>query len=481
MAAVAAVKKAIAQRQQQRKRSFLGSRWFWITSVVALSLVVLLRYTSWLSPKSSTLAASDPAAFERRFSPVNDEEREFFELERWLAEGGATIVPSLRLADPSMDTVRGVYTTERMDHGSSVMSIPPGRLITTDLCGNYPVGRAYLDRVRGDPDWIVQLAIVLLEEEKLKEKSRWWPYLRMLPKSLDYFPMFFPAEVHERELKGSQVLQTIAFRRQTYRNYYEQVRGAFPTWPVSFDEFVRGILLVNSRNFGIDLHGKETNALVPLADLLNHEMPPAPTTWQFDNRRDAFTVTVTASRGIGRGAAVHDSYGHRCNNRLFAGYGFTLEDNPANTAIVAGGMDIIGQLDAPSTTRFLSAMRSRAANQAKSAASREERLKAEIAGMEAAIKALDESLAAFPQTLQEDLDQNWPKRAQLPFNLRNCLVMRVGEKRVLHWLCDILREGLQVARDPNTTAASIRSRLNRANDATHFDYFLQRTILPLFN
>ena len=80
---------------------------------------------------------------------------------------------------------------------------------------------------------------------------------------------------------------------------------------------------VGSRCFFLgELHGE---ALVPLADLLNHAPQPN-TGWQLDARGD---FVLRAVRPLAAGAELHHNYGEISNARLLLNYGFTEADNPA--------------------------------------------------------------------------------------------------------------------------------------------------------
>jgi hypothetical protein len=81
---------------------------------------------------------------------------------------------------------------------------------------------------------------------------------------------------------------------------------------------------VASRNFGIAIGSVRTDALVPLADMLNHYRPRQ-TKWAYDNKRSAFLIhSLTTLRA---GQQVYDSYGKKCNSRFLLNYGFAVEHN----------------------------------------------------------------------------------------------------------------------------------------------------------
>ena len=48
-------------------------------------------------------------------------------------------------------------------------------------------------------------------------------------------------------------------------------------------------MLVCSRIFGIIIDGNKTDALVPLADMLNHNIPKM-TTWSYSDDKSAFVM-----------------------------------------------------------------------------------------------------------------------------------------------------------------------------------------------
>jgi hypothetical protein len=83
-------------------------------------------------------------------------------------------------------------------------------------------------------------------------------------------------------------------------------------------------MIVCSRNFGLQIDGRRTSALVPHADMLNHQRPRE-TKWAFDDDLDAFTITTLQS--IPASSQVFDSYGQKCNHRFLLNYGFAVEDN----------------------------------------------------------------------------------------------------------------------------------------------------------
>ncbi len=95
-------------------------------------------------------------------------------------------------------------------------------------------------------------------------------------------------------------------------------------------------MLISSRIFGISIKGVKTDALVPLADMLNHKQPRQ-TEWEFRDTVDAFIIE--SKEHITRGEQVFDSYGRKCNSRFLLNYGFIVENNDANEVPLTVALD----------------------------------------------------------------------------------------------------------------------------------------------
>jgi len=86
---------------------------------------------------------------------------------------------------------------------------------------------------------------------------------------------------------------------------------------------------VITRIFGLVIDGVKTDGLVPMADMLNHRRPRE-TKWTYDQNKRGFVIS--ALQHIKQDAEIFDSYGRKCNSRFFVNYGFSLEVNPDNEA-----------------------------------------------------------------------------------------------------------------------------------------------------
>uniref|UniRef100_A0A7S2VAL0 Rubisco LSMT substrate-binding domain-containing protein n=1 Tax=Entomoneis paludosa TaxID=265537 RepID=A0A7S2VAL0_9STRA len=137
-------------------------------------------------------------------------------------------------------------------------------------------------------------------------------------------PIFWTPE-ELQNLQGSYLLHQIADRNQAITEDYQTICSIAPLAQVcTLEEFKWARMCVCSRNFGLQIDGHRTSALVPHADMLNHYRPRE-TKWTFDEDRNAFTITTL--QHIPAGAQVYDSYGQKCNHRFLLNYGFAVEEN----------------------------------------------------------------------------------------------------------------------------------------------------------
>ena len=225
-------------------------------------------------------------------------------------------------------------------------------------------------------------------------------------------------------------------------------------------------LAVITRIFGFDINGEKHDGLVAMADMLNHKRPHE-TSWNFDDSKNSFVITTT--KRLLKGAQIFDSYGRKCNSRFFVNYGFALEKNEDNQAalhftLLPESVDPLRSIKATLVgarpRRFqipfdhreevttecmaylrvvhcdqkeLDIIRSRGPSDFKQVAPINVRNEASMLQHLAARAKL--VLNEFPTTLEEDI--KLLKDTSLTMNIRNCIVMRKGEKEVLHAYLDL--------------------------------------------
>lgn len=229
-------------------------------------------------------------------------------------------------SSPGDSEMRGVHARTRLPPNTVCVAIPRRCLITVEMGQQTPIGQAITrsDLDLDAPKHIFLMVYLLWDRKVNGSNSFFHPYYEILPQTLGNMPIFWsPQELDY--LAGSYLLQQIEDRNEAIADDYYAICQIAPLAKIcTLQEFKWARMCVCSRNFGLQIDGHRTSALVPHADMLNHYRPRE-TKWTFDEERQAFTITTLQS--IQAGAQVYDSYGQKCNHRFLLNYGFAVEDN----------------------------------------------------------------------------------------------------------------------------------------------------------
>jgi len=254
----------------------------------------------------------------------------FRTLINWLIQGGAKF-PKLFLKFYSAE-YRAIHAMARIEKDEDICYIPHDYIMTSDVAKGSEIGQKIIGSKVDLRSKHSYLASYLLQERELGAKSRWHVYISILPRKFETIPLFFD-EQQRQELVGSISLKKIDDRLESLRLEYEALCGAVPEYTrFSLNDFIWARLVVITRIFGLVIDDVKTDGLVPMADMLNHRRPRE-TKWTYSQKRRGFLIT--ALQGIGENAEIFDSYGRKCNSRFFVNYGFSLEFNLDNEALMS--------------------------------------------------------------------------------------------------------------------------------------------------
>jgi histone-lysine N-methyltransferase SETD3 len=336
----------------------------------------------------------------------------------WLGAGGASLSALELRAYDGME--RGAHTRSGVRSGDTVLEVPESHLITLELARASEIGcRIEASGLR--PERTHSWLAAFLLQERHREGSFWEPYLDTLPAAFPHVPIFFQPE-QLAWLRGSHALELVQRRREALVQEYRRLSAIPELRRFPLSEFVWASTCVVTRVFGISVDGVKTSALVPMADMLNHRLPRQ-TRWLFDASLRSFVIT--AAEDIGTGEPVQDSYGAKSNGRYLLSYGFCVPDNPEDTALLR-----LPALDAPRSFVVTADLKT---ERARDMLTWLYQTHGTGQGLRVLAAACREALARFETGLQEDLallaEDRWPRR--LPRNLRNAVLVRSGEKRVL--------------------------------------------------
>lgn len=248
----------------------------------------------------------------------------FDKLNTWLYDGGSKFDPlKLRFYSPNY---RGIHAAKDIAKGEEVLFIPKEQIITLEMAMESPIGAKMmhhdLRKKLLSPKHGFLTTYIL--QERRKEETPWEPFLDILPKDFDNFPIFFNEE-EKKWLEGSPFLDQVEEKIEDIQSDYDLICNCVPEYEkFPLKEFSEIRMMVSSRIFGMNINGVKTDGFVPMADMLNHKRPKQ-TAWQYYDDKGGFVIE--SLEDIPRGEQVYDSYGKKCNSRFFLNYGFINEPN----------------------------------------------------------------------------------------------------------------------------------------------------------
>ena len=216
-------------------------------------------------------------------------EREYIALLKW-AKRNRISFGKLRPAY-FPETGRGLMACKKLNTGDLVISVPEEMLITTKTAKQSEIGKQ-LTQLHVQLNSLVLLCVFILYEKYRGKSSFWYPYISTLPRSFNT-PAYFSEE--ELDALPSSFREECAMQIKTMRESYEDLKGLPEACTsvldknfldlLTFDEFRWAWFVVNTRSVykaedyvatspvGMatsTLQMKDTYALAPVLDLLNH-------------------------------------------------------------------------------------------------------------------------------------------------------------------------------------------------------------------
>ena len=218
---------------------------------------------------------------------------------------------------------RGVTAKNPIKKDEIILSIPKECLISLELVLSTEYGKKigeFMYIELNSPKHCLLSSFLLIE----KNNPKWKFYFDILPKNFSNFPIFY-TDNELKYLKGSPFLNQIIEKKYDIKRDYLKLCERIPVIKnYSIEEFMEARMIISSRIFGISINNNKTDVLVPYADLLNHKRPRQ-TQWYYDDKINSFVIQ--ASTDINKGEEIYDSYGKKTNDRFLLNYGFTIEDN----------------------------------------------------------------------------------------------------------------------------------------------------------
>eukprot|EP00467_Chlorarachnion_reptans_P018918 CAMPEP_0114497662 /NCGR_PEP_ID=MMETSP0109-20121206/6453_1 /TAXON_ID=29199 /ORGANISM="Chlorarachnion reptans, Strain CCCM449" /LENGTH=636 /DNA_ID=CAMNT_0001675077 /DNA_START=367 /DNA_END=2277 /DNA_ORIENTATION=- len=263
-------------------------------------------------------------------------EQMILELKRWLKAGGAEF-SDLDVKE-YFEEVRGIESTSKLSKGSEIISIPLEYIITDILAASSAIGskiEALFPPSEERTHSYYAMHGYLLEEMEKGSESFWWPYLRLLPRKFPGHPLIWEKK-DKKLLSGTLSLKYLNRQLHQLREDYNKMVVGIPGFGrFSFKDFVWAHLVISTRCYSAEIKGVKASAMVPLADMFNHELENPGATWGYQDDHHAFIVTM--DKDMERGAQISVPYGGYSSSRLFTHYGFQVPGDRHYDALVVVG------------------------------------------------------------------------------------------------------------------------------------------------
>jgi histone-lysine N-methyltransferase SETD3 len=390
-----------------------------------------------------------------------------------MKENGATF-PSLTIN--TRQGCRQVQATRSTAPGELVLHVPRRLMITPQVAKESVIGKliAALGSNVTDHDY---MAAFLLEMKR--DGGFWKPYIDMLPTDCSHIPLTF-SQSEVDELRGSYIFRAIRNRRGAHGWLYDQLLSpVLKEQGFTREEFTWAKCMTTSRAYRVALGRRESLALVPLADMLEHSQKN-----NVLSNHEAETGFLLTARGAAEaGAPLFATYGKICNARMLNVYGGRMEQNPDNLAEIIlwsllpdhpffrhstrlgehreerRAFRVRRQYHHTETRKLFSYLRlaslditpdTERPTVALDAADKVPPLSRdnEIAALTSLAEGCQYRLQQFGTSIEED--EALLKDAVLSHNLRNIVMVRRDEKIVLHYFLGLARTALPILRDASS-------------------------------
>jgi len=290
-------------------------------------------------------------------SPAADAAAASRALEAWLVENGVYLSDKsswgrsphpLAIANETTDdgepSGRGLVAIKGVVQGEPLFKIPLKVLLTKEVAVE-AFGQAVLPPSTDD---FIAMAALLIRERSLGAASFYAPYLGVLPADEELTPLFRWAEEELAPLAGSPTVAAASSLRRKVRaefadadaadGLFGRSRSVFDPAIYTYDAWEWAFAVLFSRL--VLLRGSGTLALVPYADLLNHNPYCGA---YIDTFKENFTgdgyVCVFTDRPYGKMEQVYTTYGQKTNAELLLLYGFVVDRNPYDAVDVSVAVD----------------------------------------------------------------------------------------------------------------------------------------------
>ncbi|XP_027111140.2 ribosomal lysine N-methyltransferase 4-like isoform X1 [Coffea arabica] len=253
----------------------------------------------------------------------------------WLEQKACTKISSTLSIGKSAHG-RALYASKPIQAGDCILRVPYSVQLAPD---NLPpeICSLFGDEVSS----VSKVALLLLHEQKMGQKSEWAPYIRRLPQPFEMHNTIFWSDDELEMIRQSVIYQETIKQRNHIEKQFMAIKPATDQFPqcfedVSLKDFAYAHALVLwTRTFGDDLfldipvtsrawESSRGVSMIPFADFLNHDGTSEACLMSHEGKQ---LSEVIAERDYSPGDQVLISYGKFSNSSLVLDFGFTVPYN----------------------------------------------------------------------------------------------------------------------------------------------------------
>ena len=223
---------------------------------------------------------------------------------------------------------RGLLAFRKIQQGEKIIEIPENLILKTQEMNTENIGK-------DDFNEYDSLAISLIQQRAVGDKSNWKIYFDILPREED-LNLTFRWKIQDIAfLRGSKTVSASLYLREKIHGQFERLEETvFSRNPMKYPksifnitswEWALSVLLSRA----IFLQNLKKVSLVPYADFMNHN--PFSSSY-IDSKKIAFSknneIVMYADKDYNKFDQIFTSYGQKANLDLMVLYGFLLERNP---------------------------------------------------------------------------------------------------------------------------------------------------------
>ena len=444
-------------------------------------------------------------------------------LHQWIIQNGG-FINKINIKYYDID-YRGTTVSSSVKKGETLISVPFKCIISLSDCKKENPYNIRL--IQNNINIEAIHSYLALELLKIREdKSFKYPYIRCLPKYYNNVPINFTAE-EIMELQGSYAVVKIMQKIYMLQREYSIIKNALPDLPYSFDDFIWARTAIITRVYAAIRNGEQDTFAVPFADMANHTIPPN-TKWFYDEKYELFKVS--AENMLSKGDVLYETYGYKSNYRYFVNYGFTVDNNKSEEILICFNLQInvllkqyikavlnqqlelnntdntnntdnsqkpplssilfknllndkfnnlihatiidkaqfsVGYIYNKNVNDMFQYLRDLCLDKYDKTQGQPDLLKVEVEMLNVLKYFIENMLESFITTIEDDqllLNKN---TLSLTFNMRNCIVMRKEEKKVLKFYLQLIHDALDVI---NIPAQNLKKKITKLRKKYNITY-----------